>query len=478
MTINLIEKCTIMLVFKRTKRILSKRFNFLYLIIFISSICLLWYCSNPSGSNDDTVTFSGTVTLEGETDHSGVKVSLYEPVELDTALVRINKQYPDIGVHISQEKEFDHREHESVYNTTTNAEGRWTIEKVKNGTYNVVAEKDSFGWRYKWNVNKTVNMILKKAKILKGSYSGQYAFENDFIQIDGDAYFDANSQLQLKGVNTFLFIRNSTVTIRGDFNCTNNLKSYFFTNGTNTDVQLKFENQSQLNLKNLFLINSIEFTMSRTNAEVENCIFQNYNANGLIVNETPCRLTNVIFNNSNIGAVINESMYVLLEKSIVINNGNGIDGFDLDSLKIANNYFNNEVNDLILVKVNGEIGNNQFENTEIGMTASDKTDINVEENNFINNNTNIFLKKVSHLGNQLEIEMHMNNFINTSDYIIEMNTSTVKDSVNALNNYWGTISEYDIQNKIYDANDNDHVNMRYVIYKPFLVSATDFAGIN
>ena len=50
---------------------------------------------------------------------AGVTVSLYAPVELpvesrmpaaDTALVRINQEYPNIGVQISQETEFDQRE--------------------------------------------------------------------------------------------------------------------------------------------------------------------------------------------------------------------------------------------------------------------------------------------------------------------------------------------------------------------------------
>jgi len=51
-------------------------------------------CSKKPTEPDNTVTFSGKVTLEGQTDHSDVTIALYKPVELDTALVRINKQYP------------------------------------------------------------------------------------------------------------------------------------------------------------------------------------------------------------------------------------------------------------------------------------------------------------------------------------------------------------------------------------------------
>ena len=98
--------------------------------------------------------------MEDRSDHSGVKVSLYEPVELYSALVLINQQYPNIGVQISQETEFDHREHNSLYTTTTNAEGAWKIESVDPGNYLVVAEKDSFGWRYNFTMDYDKNEFI------------------------------------------------------------------------------------------------------------------------------------------------------------------------------------------------------------------------------------------------------------------------------------------------------------------------------
>ena len=85
-----------------------------YIVLFlIFNLVSFIFSSCKESTKPETVTFSGTVTLESESDYSpigagGVKVSLYKPVELDTALVRINQQYPQIGVQISQETEFDH----------------------------------------------------------------------------------------------------------------------------------------------------------------------------------------------------------------------------------------------------------------------------------------------------------------------------------------------------------------------------------
>lgn len=66
------------------------------LILAILSYLILFSCEEST--KPETVTFSGTVTLEGEIDHAGAKVSLYKPVELDTALVRINQQCSQIDV--------------------------------------------------------------------------------------------------------------------------------------------------------------------------------------------------------------------------------------------------------------------------------------------------------------------------------------------------------------------------------------------
>ncbi|MFC2088720.1 hypothetical protein ACFLSX_03885, partial [Calditrichota bacterium] len=119
------------------KHVKQKKSYFFNGILFSFFLALFSFFScSKSPSENETVVFSGTVTLEGMQDHSGVKVSLYKPVELDTALVRINQQYPNIGVQISQETEFDHREHTPSYSTTSNANGVWKIENVTPGTYN------------------------------------------------------------------------------------------------------------------------------------------------------------------------------------------------------------------------------------------------------------------------------------------------------------------------------------------------------
>ena len=79
--------------------------------------------------------------IDNPIDFSGVTVTLYKTSELDTTLVRINQQYPQIGVKITQETEFDHRNFNPLKVVTTDAEGKFIFPSLTAGTYNLVLWK-------------------------------------------------------------------------------------------------------------------------------------------------------------------------------------------------------------------------------------------------------------------------------------------------------------------------------------------------
>jgi len=61
---------------------------------YLLSFVLIMSCS----TQPQTGTLSGTVQLQGETDHPGITVALYELAELDPDIVAINEEYDFIGV--------------------------------------------------------------------------------------------------------------------------------------------------------------------------------------------------------------------------------------------------------------------------------------------------------------------------------------------------------------------------------------------
>jgi len=95
----------------------------------------------------------GTVNLDGESDHSGITLGIYEIVTLDTTITRINNQYPHIGIKISQHTEFDHRFGTLIKTGETDASGYFQITDIPTGVYNVVAIKDGFGFRYVYEIS-------------------------------------------------------------------------------------------------------------------------------------------------------------------------------------------------------------------------------------------------------------------------------------------------------------------------------------
>ena len=143
--------------------------TFFFLFLFAVSCT-----KSPTDSRTGALT--GMVVLEGQTDHSGITVALYKLAELDTTILRYNREYPlahqeqggqarrlfggNVGFPISQATEFvyppgvwrNHRLGEVVAEAKTKQDGSFEIDGVEQGTYNLVAEKAGFGWRYVYEV--------------------------------------------------------------------------------------------------------------------------------------------------------------------------------------------------------------------------------------------------------------------------------------------------------------------------------------
>lgn len=137
----------------------------LFLFSFSFFLFIITACTSPTSSSKGSLT--GTVSLEGETDFSGISVSLYELAYLDTTIVRINNEYPQIGVIITQHTEFDHRLQSPLKTATTLADGSFEIEKIPTGIYNLVAQKADFGFRYLYEVSisKGDNELSEKGNV-------------------------------------------------------------------------------------------------------------------------------------------------------------------------------------------------------------------------------------------------------------------------------------------------------------------------
>lgn len=411
----------------------------LLLVSCILSSCFLLLTCSKNSTKPETVTFSGTVTLKGRTDHSGVKVSLYKPVELDTALLRINQQYPNIGVQISQETEFDHREHTPLYTTTTDASGNWKIENVTPGEYNVVAEKDSFGWRYVYNIQSNQNTIeLKKVLYLKGQYNSTLSVPfNGFANIDGNVQFTGNSSLQIQPGSIIEFENGSSLEIYGQMICSGEMNSpiLFSSKNKSDSWRLKLLLNSVSNMDHCYFFsipNGIYFNSIDTTS-ITNCRFHKGIYALEFFNCPKVSIQNNLISHMQDGIRTNNS-HTLIRKNIFTQiDNNGIMAINEKNSIWQYNLFDNCANCGVAINPAGY--------------AYSYTWVDILYNDFFNNKDHLVL------GQKGWCRANDNNFINEFNYIVKTSAIIDIDTLDFRNNYWNYIIPFDIDQKIYDKND-------------------------
>ena len=454
-----------------------------YLLIF--SFFIFSGCSQSPTETDEGITFSGTVTLEGETDYSGVTISLYEPVELDTALLRVNQQYPNIGIQISQEIAFDYRKQTAVKSNTSNTGGSWKIAGVKAGTYHIVAEKDGFGWEIVYNKQSgSTHFELNKEVILTSMTGSEYTFESgktyviknqDVFLLDMNSLnFEAGSKIVFTSNNDLniinsqvVFLNSGWVDITGDPGITNakmivegssvfisGLKFYAMNNG------ITFNDCSKSIIQNSYFSRNGKAFLPEfcDSMRVENIIVAN-NTDGILPQAGNMTITNNIFYNNNKGLESLTSA-IQLSNSLFLENFIGATFISGNKSRVEYCEFDrNENSSLNIIGVSLFIFHNNFKNDKncsiyVG-SEYQSTDVCKPRINY----NNLFGDKyaVSQLGNPYYSGLNYGNYF----------------SIDASVNYWDSVIEAEIQIRIYDFYDDEGIGkVEYPPYRLFRIADT------
>ncbi len=521
-------------------------------------------CSSPTETPKGSLT--GTVNLEGLSDHSGITVVLYDLAYLDTTIIRINNQYPQIGVHINQHTEFDHRLQSSIKSTETLFDGSFELTKITTGTYNLVAQKENFGFKYLYEIeiaegdneiseltrthpsvpslkkegkneltSSVISTNVEKSNIshftspISRNDSGEYnrdsitLYEEVHISgniadnivvatdhhliIDDDTVFVPNtSSLTIHPGAVIRINAGVDLTIHGTLTAQGEENNMFWiTSNDGFTSSLLLTTYSPR--EELSLYNSLELSPFASVSDdliewgkwdyANTCLLNKVNnlhiQNGIFRNsDTGLRINNINYGhfsnlnllscpNSDNGGLLTEHQNTgIIEKNISLNNTVGLNIKD-ESYPILQYNYISESNFGILVSYasSPEIVHNNIYDCEQGIRiftyyGGYPCDPVIQYNNII-------AERCMYFGKYNVLNVQFNN-LNAEIFAIQLYVGGTPSiwSINAINNYFYTTDNDEIEQLIFDKNDVEPAQQELtgtVYYNPFLLQYNNEAGI-
>ena len=505
----------------------------LNIILRIFIFLTLFSCS--SSTKPETGSLSGTVILVNDTgdpaldliDYSGITVALYKLAVLDTTIVRINSEYPQIGVQINQETEFDHRYQNPVIKTFTNADGSFKLTGIPIGVYNLVYFKAGWGVRYVYDIviNKGDNFITdiklqvdddwKNSNIIDNSkaknaelilYPMKYlssTIQNSYIFQEDHSYLITQDTSFLSSVvfqnSAFVFINpGCRVDFWDSVSMPESCKRWWitssegiFTNEMNIPsdddniLKIRLANYNGNTIQNgkiSHLMDGLE--INSNGATLNDMLFFNgftalvlygndFNLNHTLIKGFKSR-TNVLYGNSNISQNIFYNNY----DNLIV---------DSNDFNVNNNYFNSNWVGIRPIYGNTIIRNNCFWYNDYGISLLGSSPL-IEYNEFYGSKRYCIQTQPNYVQASLDYcnpIINHNNIYALNQIAISIKPDThngyyasgnigVENDINATHNYWRAT---DINDVIYDEDDSEEVHYK-ILFDPRINSRIISAGIH
>ena len=482
----------------------------LAILAFYSLFMVVSACD--SSTSPKTGTLTGRVELVNDTgnpeldpvDFSGVKVSLYELAEVDSIVQNAKSVFGSGGFPVNQNSEFDHRMYNDVVHTISLSDGTFTLSKIPYGMYNLVIDKEGWGYRYVYDleVNESEISYINARKrndllelypemVVSGAVDGIVEISSwHHLVTSGDVTFLPSSSLTI-GANGFVRIEpGKKVDVMGQFEAGGSAENLFritsdysnhdyqarslraveylsFNLGASTQtsdsgiswgvfgpaqVALAISNADNLLLEKSKLIsNNDGFLVTVCDGvSVRECLFSGTSDlnNGLHLYMVDSGiLTGNIFVGSRAGTLLEEYCAQEIEDNVFIGNEYGIEMFNCDP-NVRFNYFRiNEYG----IRLTGPISP-------------------IIEYNYIDSDTSIIIGYNGYYPNAIP-NIHNNNMIAENHFLYLSKANYI--DIEAQNNYYYTSNIMDIEQKIYDKYDYPEdlqPQVSQILFKPIRTS--------
>ncbi len=488
------------------------------LAVYILFLILVYLLTTSCSSSTETKTGSLTgriVMAEGmmsqnrlPADFSGIQVALYELAAVDTAVARINRDYPALGVLADQKSEFDHRLQTVVSKTITDENGNFSMAGFEAGTYNLVAFHEGYGVVYKYNLSlgATENSLeseitLYEENHFSGSYTqGSFVFtaQNNTV-IDDDTQFLQGTSVVVEPGAVVRINAGKRLSFYGQIKMrgteTNPFRITSNDQLMSTEQTTSFAYYDRINIAEsasitdgvidygYFSYNATGLVFSRS-FKVSNCIFKSSNggimAQGFLQNSSTAEIESCSFYNlplaDEFNVTISSYVSVVFSKNILANTSRGMSLTAAPSVNVSNNSFQNRVYSIYIHSDSVvTISHNLIHCDDIGIYTYNNSSLTISYNT-LTAATGIRFGYV-----MVNATISNNNIICT-DKTVHATTWGGED-IQAANNYWGTTDTAQIDLKIIDKHDfspTTHLNydiLAYVLYLPIKPAFINSAGI-
>ena len=486
-------------------------------LIFLHLIMLAFLLSGCTKTK--TGTLIGTIELINDTkdrsmdpaDFSGVTVALYPLAVLDTTLVRINTEYPQIGVLSSQHTNFDHREFQPYRTATSGVDGSFKISNIEAGTYNLVVFKELWGIRYLCQVeiekaadNNAGTISMYPVTELSSTISTPTTFAsghtyhvNSDTSLLGPVAFEPNAtvlvapgkSLKIYGAVTTPDTYNpqgywKVLSLQGMYTTEQQTitQDYYYDSVQffGNDIHIRHGVLRQIT-NAVALRNNLD-----TSVNVIDDVLITQCGSGLYISIGSAEITRLMIANQvngessyGISVTSTSSIPVEISSSVIAHMYEGISLSMTGTYSITNCYLYYNTRALYLHSCTGSVTHNAFELNAADIVQSQvMTPTQITYNNFYNSRSYGIIPSRSAI-------MHYNNFFKTTTHFVIIWTqwppqnSYVFTDLDANYNYWGVSNPDDY---ILDASDNslhpDYPCSYYVRYNnPRLGNIVQSAGI-
>jgi hypothetical protein len=405
--------------------------------------------------------------LEGQSDHSGVTVALYALAALDTMVQRMNREFPMVGIPISQATEFDHRLAEPVYQTQTMADGSYKLEGVTEGSYNLVAVKPGFGWKYLYEIEvakgaKTTNaenIVLYPEMEVSGELSQYTVWPSEHhIIVKGDVSVPEGETLIIDKGAVIRFDGFYEIEVQGSLQA----------NGQEDQMVVFTSNRNQTNAGDWKTIKvkgpSSELRLQAAKVEFANTgvdgvgsridviksTIRQMSYTGLLAgNECEANIIENFFSHCAIGVRVESNSKALAQHNLIYeskknDSGMGVSVNGSEATFTSNIIIKSDMGVNIEYATGTLLQNNYITDCEVGVSLHA-----ANPNILMNTFTNCSEAIVSFNNKSMPV-ITVNNLLSGDNQKAILATGIAESDINARNNYWATKDTETANRKIFD----------------------------